>query len=317
MHKTLAVEDFIQVVILAMGLITPIISCMSYSDDLAKLGTVMGEITGILTEDEMVRPKKNEAEPEDNTITLEDVHFGYEENKEVLHGISAAFKAGSFNAIVGPSGGGKSTISKLIASFWDVKSGKISIGNVDIRNLSMDAYHSMIAYVSQESFLFDTSIRENIRMGKLTAADAEVEQAAKDCGCYEFIMSLENGFDTIVGGGGNHLSGGEKQRIAIARAMLKDAPIVILDEATAYTDPENEAIIQASVAKLVKGKTLIVIAHRLSTIIDADQILVIENGRKIGCGTHKELLKNCPLYNNMWQAHISSKDSMKGGASND
>lgn len=316
MHKTLAVNDFIQIVILAMGLITPIISCMSFSDDLAKLGTVMGEITGILTADEMERPKENKEEPKDNTITLEDVHFAYEEDKEVLHGISTTFEAGSFNAIVGPSGGGKSTISKLIAAFWDVKSGKISIGGVNIKDLSMDAYHSMIAYVSQENFLFDTSIRENIRMGKLTATDGEVEQAARDCGCYDFIMSLENGFDTLVGGGGSHLSGGEKQRISIARAMLKDAPIVILDEATAYTDPENEAIIQASVARLVKGKTLIVIAHRLSTIIDADKILVINNGEEAGSGTHQELLKNCPIYNNMWQAHISSRDSLKGGASN-
>lgn len=312
MHKTLLVADFIQIIILSMGLITPIIACMSFSDDLAKLGTVLGEITGILTADEMKRPEKCKKEPLDSTIALKDVHFQYDE-KEVLHGIHASFPAGTVTAIVGPSGGGKSTIAKLIASFWEVGSGSISIGGVDIRELSMEKYYNMVAYVSQDNFLFDTTIRENIRMGRLSATDKEVEDAAKECGCYDFIMGLEKGFHTIVGSGGNHLSGGEKQRISIARAMLKNAPVVILDEATAYTDPENEAIIQSSVAKLVQGKTLIIIAHRLSTITDVDQILVMDGGNTVGCGTHEQLLKNCPVYRKLWEAHISSKDSLKGG----
>ena len=171
---------------------------------------------------------------------------------------------------MGPSGSGKSTIAKLMASFWDVDSGSITVGGAHIRHISAEHYHKLVAYVSQDNFLFDATVRENIRMGRPDATDAEVEQAAKDCGCYDFIMGLENGFDTVVGSGG-HLSGGERQRISIACAMLKNAPIVvILDEATAYTDPENEAIIQESVARLVRGKTLIVIAHRLSTIVDAD-----------------------------------------------
>ena len=149
-------------------------------------------------------------------------------------------------------------------------------------------------------------------MGRPDATDAEVEQAARDCGCYDFIMGLEQGFDTVAGSGGGHLSGGEKQRISIARAMLKDAPIVILDEATAYTDPENEAIIQESVAKLVQGKTLIVIAHRLSTIADADQIVVVNDGRIEATGTQGELLAGCPLYRGLWEAHISAKDAVEG-----
>ena len=144
--------------------------------------------------------------------------------------------------------------------------------------------------------------------------DTEVEQAAKDCGCYDFIMGLEAGFETQVGGGGGHLSGGERQRISIARAMLKDAPIVILDEATAYTDPENEAVIQESLARLVHGKTLIVIAHRLSTIVDADQIIVVNNGCIEAAGTQEELLKSCPLYQKLWNAHIASRDTAKGGS---
>ena len=315
-NGSLGVPDFIMITILAMGLVTPIIACMSYSDDLAKLGTVLGEVTSILDADEMPRPEQDEEIPENNTIKLDNVHFGYDE-KEILHGIHAEFQAGTVNALVGPSGGGKSTIAKLIASFWDVGSGSISIGGVDIRKMAADDYHNRIAYVSQENFLFDDTIRENIRMGKLTATDEEVEQAAKNCGCYDFIMDLEHGFDTVVGSGGGHLSGGEKQRICIARAMLKNAPIVILDEATAYTDPENEAIIQASVAKLVKGKTLIVIAHRLSTVMDADQIVVVHQGNIEDAGTHEQLLKRCSLYRDLWEAHVSSKDSLDGGEGND
>ena len=311
MHGTLPIEDFILITILAMGLITPILTCMSYSDDMAKMNTVFGEVTAILTAPEMERPRKNAAEPVDSTVELKDVHFGYDD-KEVLHGVSAAFKAGTVNALVGPSGGGKSTIAKLIASFWDPSSGKVTLGGVDVRDLTAETYLNKIAYVSQDNFLFDDTILENIRMGNPNASDEAVEQAAKDCGCYDFISSLEQGFDTVVGGDGSHLSGGEKQRICIARAMLKNAPIVILDEATAYTDPENEALIQSSVAKLVKGKTLIVIAHRLSTIQDADQILVVNGGNIVSRGTHQELLRTCPLYQDLWEAHISSRDTAKG-----
>ena len=311
-NGSLPVVDFIFVTILAMGLITPILNCMAFSDDLAKLNTVIGEVTSIIGAEEMTRPKETQVQPKNRTIELNQVRFGYNE-KEVLHGIDLTFREGTVNALVGPSGGGKSTIAKLIASFWDVKSGSICIGGVDIRRLPAEKYHNLIAYVSQENFLFDDTIRENIRMGRLSATDAEVEQAAKDCGCWDFIMELENGFDTVVGSGGGHLSGGEKQRICIARAMLKNAPIVILDEATAYTDPENEAIIQASVAKLVQGKTLIVIAHRLSTIVDADQIVLVNQGNIEGVGSHKELLEKSPLYQKLWNAHISSKDSLCGG----
>ena len=309
---TLTPEKFILIVILSMGLVTPIIGCMKFTDDLAKVGTIISQVTDILTAPELSRPERDMQTPSGNTIELKNVRFGYGES-EVLHDVNLTFRAGTVNALVGPSGSGKSTIAKLIASFWDVDSGSITVGGTDIRNLSPEHYNRMIAYVSQDNFLFDTTIRENIRVGKPNATDAEVEQAARDCGCYAFIMDLENGFDTQVGSGGGHLSGGEKQRISIARAMLKNAPIVILDEATAYADPENEAVIQQSVARLVRGKTLIVIAHRLSTIADADQIIVVNAGRVEAAGTQAELLQSCPLYQTLWDAHIASRDSAEGG----
>ena len=216
--------------------------------------------------------------------------------------------------IIGCSGSGKSTIARLVASLWDVSGGSITLGGVDIRKLTQEDYHRYIAYVSQDNFLFDTTVMENIRMGKQNATDAEVMEAAKACGCHAFILGLENGYDTVVGGAGGHLSGGERQRIAIARAMLKNAPIIILDEATAFTDPENEAMIQSAVAKLTKGKTLIVIAHRLSTITNSDQIFVVEEGKIRTSGTHEELLAQDELYAKMWSSHISVRDTVEGGA---
>ena len=311
---TLSVQSFILITILSLSIITPIITCASYTDDIRKVGLIVSEVTSILEEADIVRPETDKAVPIDNSVVFKDVHFSYKE-AEVLHGVNLSFKQGSVNALVGPSGSGKSTIAKLLASYWDVDSGSISIGGVDIRDLSSENYFKRVAYVSQDNFLFNESVRENIRMGRLDATDQEVEEAAKNCGCHDFIMSLENGYDTIVGDAGGHLSGGERQRIAIARAMLKDAPIVILDEATSYTDPENEAIIQDSVARLVKGKTLIVIAHRLSTIIDSDQIVVVNNGNIDSTGTHEQLLESSKLYASLWQSHIVAKDSL-GGAKN-
>lgn len=211
-------------------------------------------------------------------------------------------------ALVGPSGSGKSTIAKLVAGFWDVKGGTITMGGHDLREIPLWQLYDQVAFVSQENYLFDDTVRENIRMGRRDATDAEVEAVAHAAGCDSFIGELENGFDTVVGGGGAHLSGGERQRIAIARAMLKDAPVIILDEATAYIDPENEAIIQSAVAKLVENKTVIVIAHRLSTVTGADNIALVKDGFIEAQGRHEELLESCGLYREMWQAHIGAKD---------
>ena len=312
MNGSLSANDLIMIIVIAVGLITPIVTCMSYSDDLGQIGTIMGEVTRIMEAEELRRPETIKEKPVDNTITFNNVKFGYKE-KEVLHSVNLQFKEGTVNALVGPSGSGKSTIAKLVASLWDVGEGSIAIGGVDIRDMPLDFYNDKVAYVSQDNYLFDTTIMENIRMGKQGATDEEVIEAAKNSGCHDFIMSLSDGYATVAGGAGGHLSGGERQRIAIARAMLKDAPIVILDEATAYTDPENEAIIQASVANLVKGKTLIVIAHRLSTIADSDNIVVVKNGLIDSQGTHEELIAMNGLYKEMWQAHMSVKDTMAGG----
>ena len=306
----LTTSEFILVMILSLGIVMPLITCMAFSDDIARIRTIIGEVAQILEQDELSRPVVSNKPSKDYSITLKDVSFGYHE-KEVLHGINMSIKEGTINALVGPSGSGKSTIAKLIASLWDVNKGSIMIGNVDVKDIPLNEYYKQVAYVSQDNYLFDETIRENIRMGNPDATDKQVEEVAKRSGCHEFIMALEKGYETVVGGAGGHLSGGERQRIAIARAMLKDAPIVILDEATAYTDPENEALVQASVAKLVQGKTLIVIAHRLSTICDADQIFVVKDGRIEAQGTQEELLAKSPVYKEMWEAHIAVKDDVQ------
>ena len=309
-NGTLTISSFVMCIILSLGIVGPIITVASYTDDLGKIGVIIDEVVGILKQPELKRPEKSTAAPKDNSITLTDVKFGYHE-KEILHGVNMKLEAGTVNAIVGPSGSGKSTIAKLIASLWDVNSGSIKIDGVDVKQMSLIDFNQKIAYVAQDNYLFNESVRENIRQGNPNATDDQIIEVTKKSGCYDFIMQLENGFDTIVGGAGGHLSGGERQRISIARAMLKDAPIVILDEATAYTDPENEAILQNSIAKLVAGRTLIVIAHRLSTVKDSDQIFVVNDGNIAAHGTHEELLASCPLYKEMWNAHISSKDTVK------
>ena len=306
-NGSLSAEDFVTVIILSVGVITPIITMMSYSDDFRTMGTIFGEVRAILDAPEMNRPAEGGA-PAKNDLELRDVHFGYRE-KEVLHGVSMSIPEGSFVAFVGPSGSGKSTIARLIASLWDVSGGSIRMGGQDIRQIPQEAYADRIAFVSQDNYLFNMTVRENIRIGRPSATDAEVEEAARQSGCHEFIMGLEKGYDTMVGSSGGHLSGGERQRISIARAMLKAAPVVILDEATAYTDPENEAVIQRSVSKLTEGKTLIVIAHRLSTVMDADRIYVIRDGGIDDQGTHEELLQHHGLYEAMWNAHMEVKDN--------
>lgn len=245
-----------------------------------------------------------------NDIALKHVTFSYDgsEQNEVLHDVNLELPEGSFTALVGPSGGGKSTIARLIARFWDVTGGNITIGGKNIKELSIRQLSELVSFVTQDNFLFNCSLKENIRLGNPNATDEEVYAAAKAACCDEFIVRLDKGYDTPAGDAGKRLSGGEKQRIAIARAILKNAPIVIFDEATAFTDPQNEDKIQKSIMALSKGKTLLVIAHRLSTIQNADQIVVLKKGRIVDCGKQKELLKRCPLYADMWKAHIGAKN---------
>ena len=298
---------FVLIIILSFGIVAPLITCSAFAEDLAKVGTIMSEISSVMEEKDMERPKNFEHKLGNANVELRAVRFGYHK-KEVLHGIDMKIDEGNVVALVGPSGSGKSTIAKLIAGLWDTLEGNILIGGVNTKEIPLDVQNKFIAYVSQDNYLFDLSIRENIRLGNPKASDKEVEEIAKKSGCHDFIMNLSDGYETVVGGAGGHLSGGERQRISIARAMLKDAKLIILDEATAYTDPENEALIQSAVAKLSKNKTMIVIAHRLSTIKDVDKIYVINDGKVEAANTHEELLKSSKLYKDMWEAHIEVKD---------
>lgn len=305
---SLSPESFLTIIILSLGLTGPLLAAMSFVDDLAVVGTNVGEIRKILDAPELVRPKRD-AELKGTEISLENVSFSYDrDGGEVLRGVSLDIRPGTVTALVGPSGSGKSTIARLIAGFWDVSDGRITVGGVNLKQIPLEQLNRQIAYVSQDNYLFDRTVRENIRMGRPNASDAEVEAAAKAAGCDAFIRKLSRGYDTVCGGGGGRLSGGEKQRVSIARAMLKDAPVIILDEATASIDPENEAVIQKAISELTRGKTLIVIAHRLSTVADADQIAVVENGRIAAKGKHEELLRICPLYADMWRAHMDARD---------
>ena len=305
-NGSLAAADLIVLIILSFGTVAPLVTVFGYMDDISKVGEIISDMADVMDEKDMVRPESGSDVPKDHGISLKDVHFTYKDT-EVLHGINMEIADGAVNALVGPSGSGKSTIARLIASLWDVDSGEIRIGGVNIKDMPLAEYNRQIAYVSQENYLFDQTVMDNIRMGKDGATDEEVMEAARKCGCHDFIMSLENGYQTICGGSGGHLSGGERQRISIARAMLKDAPIVILDEATSYTDPESEAVIQDAISRLTDGKTLIVIAHRLSTIADADRIFLINDGRVEASGTQEELLKDSPLYASMWENHIAAR----------
>ena len=306
-NGSLSIGTFITTIVLSLGIAGPLLAAMDFVDSLAKVGTIVGEVDSILNGEEqdhgdsMVKLGSMD-------VQVEHVSFGYHDDKEILHDISLSIPAGSMTAFVGPSGSGKSTIAKLIAGFWDVTEGRITLGGVEESCIPLEQLYDQVAFVSQDNYLFDDTIRENIRMGRVNATDQEVEQVAKAAGCDGFIRQLEHGYDTRVGGGGAHLSGGERQRIAIARAMLKNAPVVILDEATAYIDPENEAVVQRAVAKLVEGKTVIVIAHRLSTITGADQIVVVKDGSIEAQGRHEELLRHCPLYADLWQAHMGVKE---------
>lgn len=304
---SLSFDNFTVLIIMSFGMIMPLLAASGHMDNMATSATVLKMITSILNRDDLNRPETSLEQPENYEVCFEHVTFAYREDP-VVKDVSLTFQERSVNALVGPSGGGKSTLTKLLASFYEIDRGRITIGGVDIRDLSLSDLNRCIAYVSQNDYLFDLSIMENLKMGRADASDEDVREACKRCGVHDFIEELEHGYDTIVGSSGTALSGGERQRICIARAMLKDAPIIILDEATAYTDPENEHVIQESISRLIKGKTLIVVAHRLSGITDADRIFVIADGAVEASGTHEELMTDCPRYAKMYEAHMSAGD---------
>lgn len=301
LHGSIALPSLITLIVLSFATVSSIVKIMNYMDDLSRISTITGEIGKILDSRELENREQSK-EIKGYDIELKNVDFSYDGEKKVIDDISLKIEEGSTSALVGPSGSGKSTLAKLIAGFWNVDKGIIKIGGVETRDMSLEKLSSLISYVSQDNFLFDMSVRENIRTGRKDASDKEVEEIAKKSGCHDFIINLTDGYDTIVGEGGGHLSGGERQRISIARAMLKDAPIVILDEATSYIDPENEAVIQGAIRNLVKGKTLLIIAHRLKTITDSDRIFVIKDGKLDSFGTQEELVQKSEVYKQMVEA---------------
>ena len=302
-NGSISTGTFISSIMLSMCIVGPVMNAINFADTFTKVKTILGTVDEILSGNEQIHSDKPVI-IKDHSIKMDNVSYSYHKGTQVLHDITLNVEAGKMTALVGPSGGGKSTIAKLIAGFWDVEDGTVTMGGINLKDIPLKQLYDQVAYVSQDIYLFNDTVMNNIRMGQMNATDEEVIAAAEASGCRQFIEGLEKGFSTMVGQGGAHLSGGEKQRIAIARAMIKDAPIVILDEATAYIDPENEAVIQKAIGNLIRNKTVIVIAHRLSTITDADNIVVVEQGTVKDSGTHEELLKRCDLYRLMWNAHV-------------
>lgn len=307
MTGQLTLPIFIACIVIPVGALGPLMRLAGATEMLTTIAANLNAITAFLNIPEQVRPQKN-VNLDGSAYSFENVSFSYDSSKEVLHSVTFKTVPGSMTAIVGPSGSGKSTIAKLMAGFWDATSGEVRYGGKSIKEIPFDQMMNEISYVAQDNFLFNKSLRENIRMGNPKVSDEEVEAAAKAANCHDFIMQLEKGYDTLAGDAGDRLSGGERQRITIARAMLKESSVVILDEATAYADPESEAQIQEAVGRLVQKKTLIVVAHRLSTIQHAQQILVVDGGSIIARGTQDELLESCPLYRSMWEQHIRAVD---------
>mgnify|MGYP004578130589 CR=1 FL=1 len=295
MRGTLSAETFLSVIVLSFGVMQPLITAFSYTDDIAQVRTIVGEVADVLSGEDMQRPEKAEKLPADNSIELKNVRFAYHD-KEVLPGVSLRIEPGTVNALVGPSGSGKTALCNLMARFWDVQTGSVTLGGRDVREYSYDSLIRNFPFVFQRTYLFSDTIANNIRFGRPDATLDEVKAAAKKVRCYDFITALPDGFDTVIGEGGATLSGGERQRISIARAMMKDAPIIILDEATANVDPENEKELMEAVAALTRSKTVIMIAHRLKTVRNAGQIFVVDRGEIVQQGTHDELVAVDGLY---------------------
>lgn len=324
--------DLVLVLCMSFGIGAPLLRALSFMSNIPQLNYKIESLERMMDE----KPLQQGNKPfrgKDHTVSFEKVHFSYIEKEdtqektqsghtkqitketEVLHGISLTAESGKLTALVGESGSGKSTLAKLMVHFYDVTDGSVKIGGQDIRDMSIEALNQEISYVSQEQFLFHMSLMENIRLGKPDASDEEVLAAAKKAQCNEFLARLEKGIHTMAGDGGKQLSGGERQRISLARAILKNAPIVVLDEATAFMDPENEEKMNEAIAEIIRNKTVIVIAHRLHTIVNADKICVLDQGNLTAAGTHEELLQKCPQYQKLWQAaegsanwKVSTKD---------
>ncbi|MEG6511744.1 ABC transporter ATP-binding protein [Desulforamulus ruminis] len=306
LNGSLELSAYILFLLISLGFAAPVMKLVEFIDGIVLVTASETRIHEVLEEEELLEITAKNC-PQNYSVQFDGVTFSYGQG-DVIKGVSFVAEENTTTALVGPSGSGKSTLAKLIARFWDIQEGRITIGGLDLREIPVEELMKTVSFVFQDVFLFNVSIKENIKMGKPDATDEEVIEVAKLARCHEFIVNLKDGYDTLAGEGGCRLSGGEKQRISIARAILRNAPVVILDEATASMDPENEDKIQEALNNLAKGKTLIVIAHRLSTIMYSEKIIVIDQGKIQTQGTHEELLEGCPLYRNMWNDHIEAVD---------
>ena len=292
--------DFVLVLCMTLAVGPPLLKAIGFAGKFPQLNYKVEELERLLDNPPLKQSDRG-FEGKNHDICFEDVHFSYK-NTEVIHGIDLTIREGEMAALVGESGSGKSTLARLLVHFYDLDSGKITLGGQDITDMRIEALNDQIAFVSQEQFLFNTSLYENIRLGKPDASREEVLNAASLAQCDEFLERFPQGIDSKAGDGGKMLSGGERQRISLARALLKDAPIIVLDEATAFIDPENEEKMNAAISEVIRGKTVLIIAHRLHTVTGADQIIVLDNGNIDARGTHEELLKSSPVYQRLWAA---------------
>jgi ATP-binding cassette subfamily B protein len=302
----LGLPVFLLFLILGVGYIRPLFKLTTMGFEITMINRGVKRIDEILFE---VEEQKGGRAPVPGGFSVEFRHawFSYVHGVDVIKDVGFTVPQGTITALVGPSGSGKSTVGKLIARFYDLKQGSISMGGVDINSLSIEDLMANVGFVFQDNMMFQQSIHENILMG-MDRSREQVMAAARTARCQDFIMRLPQGYDTRFGDKGVHLSGGEQQRIQLARVILKDPPILILDEATAFSDAENEHLIMSAISELIRNKTVIIIAHRLSTITAVDQIVVLDNGRVAAVGTHQDLLKQSRLYSKMWRAHIRAKE---------
>lgn len=307
MNGSIEIGTLVICVLLSYASYKPLIKAMSHLETITNIKTILEEINKVMNLPDLKRGERTK-NIYSYDVEFRNVTFAYDESKNVLNGISFKANENELTAIVGGSGGGKSTIAKLLAGFWNVNSGEILIGKNDLNDMPLKQNMEIVTYVSQENFLFNKTILENLKIAKEDASMSEIQKACEKASCHDFIMSLPNGYETIVGESGANLSSGEKQRIAIARSFLKNSPIVLLDEATAYSDPDNESVIQESINNLIENKTVIMIAHRLSTIVNANKIIVVDNGSIIEQGSHKELLELNGKYKEMWDIYTESKE---------
>ena len=303
-NGTATLANLVLVFCLSLSIGIPLLKALSFAGKFPQLSIRIDEIEKAMS-GEPLKTKGASFTGNSNAVRFENVRFAYKE-QEVLHGVSLDLKQGSMTALVGESGSGKSTLAKLLVHYYDLSGGRITLGGQDITDMSIEALNNQISYVSQEQFLFNTTLYDNILIGKPDATRDELLAAANKAQCGEFLARLPKGIDTMAGDGGKQLSGGERQRISLARAILKNAPVIVLDEATAFIDPENEEKMNAAIAEIIKDKTVLVIAHRLQTIVNADTICVLKDGSLVAADTHEHLLADCAEYQKLWNSSEAS-----------